>query len=640
VTSAAECLTASGSAPEPRPFVWLMPEDHEEMRANYARIRFRRSTFLQPDPPKTTFQVVYERGPNPFAPKHPSWNKVSTSSSLVSFVERAFDPDRRLPFSPDVYWDDAYSPDPNRVSKGVQSEWESNEKHAGSQCEEATDAGLERTEEWWKKFRRTAPWETEVAEKATAPRQFVATFCGHLVIQYPNSPGGGILNCTVPDCASTTPTMVASAFELYGVPYALPAYKCSHHERALRKFKIPKWGQFARDARKASAWSDTDTKDCGSVAAADPDTIVHDCHHHVDEPPAKIAALMGKNYCASGPNRIFADRWIYSQQKNSPLWKEPSSSPDYRFLLNEDDDPELRPPSLVYGDDPGRVREINVDTSEKDAARCARILAAGIQNQSMIPAQEPFDERIEILETLTDNPVQLTREQRIRFIEEAKHQYYLGEIDMPRFGAFYCMTFEDAETAQLSKKMGMTPESLRKDWRRFMETILNPVELEPKQESINILAKLTPAQLKQIDVQGGVQAIRWTGGRNVQIMDITTTDGHPCNIGDFDGWLPEMFDPSSGAFFSVVDDICTRARERSQYDVHVDNLSEGAVLVPGAWKDDRFARALAKELWSRVLVFNFGAPEFSTRYLALSDEDRQNFVQHGYIPRFTEHEES
>jgi hypothetical protein len=629
MASAAEILTTIGSVPEVRPFVWLTPEDHEEMRANYALIHFRRSTFLQPDPPKTTFQVVYERGPNPFASKHPSWNKVSTSSSLVSFVERAFDPDRRLPFSPDVYWnDEVYTPDPNLVSEGAQSYSDSNEHHAGSTCEEATIAGQERTAEWWKRFRKTATYNLVI------PVLYVM----------PSTPGGDLLYCRIPGCTSSPiQTTVAGLFKMYSCSqhtHALPFYKCSHHERALRKFKIPKWGQFARDARKASAWSDTDTKDCGSVAAADPDTIVHDCHHHVDEPPAKIAALMGKNYCASGPNRIFADRWIYSQQKNSPLWKEPSSSPDYRFLLNEDDDPELRPPSLVYGDDPGRVREINVDTSEKDAARCVRILAAGIQNQSMIPAQEPFDERIEILETLTDNPVQLTREQRIRFIEEAKHQYYLGEIDMPRFGAFYCMTFEDAETAQLSKKMGMTPESLRKDWRRFMETILNPVELEPKQESINILAKLTPAQLKQIDVQGGVQAIRWTGGRNVQIMDITTTDGHPCNIGDFDGWLPEMFDPSSGAFFSVVDDICTRARERSQYDVHVDNLSEGAVLVPGAWKDDRFARALAKELWSRVLVFNFGAPEFSTRYLALSDEDRQNFVQHGYIPRFTEHEES
>jgi hypothetical protein len=137
MTPAAECATAPATVTEVRSFVWLTPEDHYEMPANYARIHFRRSSFEQPvliTDHEKVLKTIYERGPNPFASPRPSWNKVSTSSGLVSFVERAFDPDRRLPFSPDVYWnDEVYTPDPNLVSKGVQSKRKSESaRRAGS----------------------------------------------------------------------------------------------------------------------------------------------------------------------------------------------------------------------------------------------------------------------------------------------------------------------------------------------------------------------------------------------------------------------------------------------------------------------------------------------------------------------------
>jgi hypothetical protein len=636
-----------------RSIVRLTPEDHAEMAANYLRISLCRlpepSWYASP-----THKIILERGRNPFAPPRQSWNAVSTSSSHVTFIERSYDPDRRSRFVPsDIYWNDVdYTPDPNLVSKGVQAEWEPEDKrHAGSSCEESTDAGRDRTAEWFRRFRKTTTYSVEIpcefVEILPLLPESVSVFrynaVDSTVARIPSTPGGALLRCRVPGCGSTIQTTVAGLFKMHGCPHhthSLPMYTCGHHEPALRRFKIPKWGQFARDMRKATAWTEeNETRDSGSVAAKDPEIQTEICHRLVDDPPAKIAALMGKNYCVSGPNRIFADRWMYSQQHNTFVRKEPSSSPDYRFLINENDEgPHV---SLVYSDEPGRApRDIRVDTSDKQMARCARILAAGLTGANavlMLPERTPKHERDDALETLKTAGIQLTRNEKAKFVQEMSDRYYSGEIDLPRAAAFYVMTFEDQDTRQLAEKMGMTPAALRKDLNRFLDEIRNPVEHDAEEESAKVIGKLTLAQIGEINETGGIRAIRWTGGRNVQIMDLTTLGSadDPTFHFDGDGWHPALLARASSGY-NEIDVICQLARERAQYNHHVDNLPEGAVLVPDAWRTDPFAKAVAKELWSRVVVFNFGAPGWYARYYSSTHEKKYSFVTSGYIPNFPE----
>lgn len=258
----------------------------------------------------------------------------------------------------------------------------------------------------------------------------------------------------------------------------------------------------------------------------------------------------------------------------------------------------------------------------------------------LIPAQEPLDERIDTIETLrtTYEGGPPTAEQKAHLIEDLKEKYYRGELDVSKAGAVFVMTFENQEVKLLAEELGMTPNALSQYRAEVIHKIKNPARPDSEMDSAQVLAKLTLAQLRQINERGGIQAIRWTGGRNVQILELASQMVFRDGGEQFDGWRDYLFAPYSkpGPLheYNVIDAICRLSREQAQYCAYVDSLPKRRCPVPGAWKTDPRAKAIANRLWSRVVVFNFGAPGWYRRYESWADEQKLAFVSSGYTPRF------
>ena len=287
------------------------------------------------------------------------------------------------------------------------------------------------------------------------------------------------------------------------------------------------------------------------------------------------------------------------------------------------------------------------------------------RRRSMIPAEEPKEERINAIETLKHTVEggslsSKAREQRMQMIradcaagkigdpiklfeayveiDEQGENYVSGSIPLNDLftskgrveAALTLIEFENKGVKEMAQSLNIKPNTLTQRRRRLRK----PLSVGPQCESYEAFFKTTRAQLEAISEHGGVVAIRWTGGRRVQIVPfpqgaLTLKSEN----GTVDAWEEWMLKHNAEHGCNLIDMYCRIARQHSQYQFHVESLPEGTRPVHDAWKTDAFAQAKADKLWSSVIVFNFGAPGFIDRYVNMSQEMAVKFAMSGYKPQ-------
>jgi hypothetical protein len=185
--------------------------------------------------------------------------------------------------------------------------------------------------------------------------------------------------------------------------------------------------------------------------------------------------------------------------------------------------------------------------------------------------------------------------------------------------------FEDVSTKEAARKANMKANTLIKRKTRAMKT-----ELTLEQQSELVLDRLTPAQWSEINENGGLWAFNLSSLRvnarvetlRFEIGDrgthhIVTLSDHALNTPRVNGWAEWEA--------KICDQMVDKAKRWTAWYAHLDRVkalppAERAVaeklerLDRSAWKQDKEAWRLAEQRWSNVVVFNFGAPGFISRF--------------------------
>ena len=164
-------------------------------------------------------------------------------------------------------------------------------------------------------------------------------------------------------------------------------------------------------------------------------------------------------------------------------------------------------------------------------------------------------------------------------------------------------------------------------------------QIDGSQLGYKILERLSQSQVDYINEHGGVIAIRWTGGKHVALQlfpqgSLVLQHDHDGSVVTPDGWQKWML--VSGEVrhkgYNLIDVMCDIARRRATYEAYEANLPRGK-RMSAAWKTDLRALAIAKRQWSKIVVFNFGAPGWLTRYKSWTPAQKEAFDYSGYSPK-------
>jgi hypothetical protein len=319
---------------------------------------------------------------------------------------------------------------------------------------------------------------------------------------------------------------------------------------------------------------------------------------------------------------------------------------------------------------PSDLRNILIASEKSPLPDYSHRYGEGRKAWLLIPAQEPFDERINALETLCETtqggPLspqakERQREDRLNEIASGKWGNYANIMEpvteMVRMGADYVPgTFdftkilnargraearlnliesENQEVKEMAEQLNVKPNTLTKRKQRALARARTVERIAPAEVGANILAKLTQSQVDDINEQGGVIALRWTGGKHVALQpfpqgglvllsDAGTPDGR-------EDWMLAAGEVRHKND-NLIDVVCDIARRHDAYEAYKANLPRGK-RSDDAWKTDLRALAIAKRQWSKIVVFNFGAPGWLTRYKSWTPEQKESFVESGYSPK-------